>query len=77
MSMEFLKNIFEPGKTTTGYCRVVRRLSTTKYEVTDATGRVKFAESTDFYPAGVSVIIQDGRIIGRGSAAGKHKTYEV
>ena len=72
-----LKNIFKPDRTTSSYCTVVRRLSTTRYEVEDGTGRTRFAESTNFYPPGASVIVQEARIIGRGNSAGKHRVYEV
>jgi len=77
MDRQALKNIFRPEATRTGYARIVRRLSSTRYEVEDGAGRKRFVEATDFYPAGVSVIVQDGRIIGSGTAAGKHRTYEV
>ena len=77
MDLQPLKNIFAPGGTVTSYCLVLQRRSSTRYDVIDATGRTTFADSTDFYPPGVGVVVQNGRIIGRGSAAGKHKFYEV
>lgn len=74
---DFLKNIFNPETPRTNYCTVVRRTTTTKYEVSDRIGRVSYVVSTDFYPAGTTVVVKDGRIIGRGALAGTHRVYEV
>lgn len=72
-----LTNLFKtPGPTTT-LATVVKPLSTTRYEVVDAAGKTSFASSSDFYPVGAGVIIQDGIIIGAGIRAGSIKTYEV
>lgn len=72
-----LKNMFQQDEPKTSYCTVTRRLSAVRYEVLNAAGRVLFAESTDFYPAGSTVVIQNGRIIGPGMRAGQHRYYEV
>lgn len=76
---DVLKNIFEPDKPRTSYARVVRRVSAGRYELEDDCGRLSVAECglTDFYPAGVSVIVQSGRIIGRGSRSGSHTVRQV
>jgi len=74
---EALQNIFGSRETITSYATVSARISSTRYEVTDIAGRVSYAEATDFYPIGVSVVIQDGRIVGPGTRAGKHRIYEV
>lgn len=72
-----LKNIFEENGPTTIYATVAARLSATRYELRDGSGRTIYAESTDYYPATTPVIIQSGKIIGPGKRAGKPKVYEV
>lgn len=74
---EALQNLFGNRETVTVYATVSARISSTRYEVTDIARRISYAEATDFYPTGVSVVIQDGRIVGPGSRAGKHRIYEV
>lgn len=76
MDIKALKNIFNK-ETATRYCTVVERLSATRYTVEDTAGRVAGVESTEFYPPGAPVVVQLGRIVGRGSRSGQHKVYEV
>jgi hypothetical protein len=72
-----LNNIFAESSPRTSYGTISRRLSGTKYELRDSAGRIRYAESTDYYPAGAEVVVQDGRIVSQGRAAGKPKIYEV
>lgn len=72
-----LKNIFKPEQAQTSYCTVVQRVNGVRYKLTDETGRTVYAESTDYYPAGVAVLVNAGRITGRGNLAGTHRIYEV
>lgn len=74
---EVLNNIFAKNLVRTSYCTVLQRLSATRYELEDFSGRIIYAESEEFYPAGVTVIVLDNRIVGRGSLTGKHRRYEV
>ena len=74
---EALRNIFEPRSTVTAYATIRARLSANRYEIEDQAGRIGYAESADFYPVGVSVVVQNGRIVGAGSRAGTHRVYDV
>jgi len=76
---EALENIFKPQVTVTSFVTVIERLSPTRYEVTDIAGRTQTAETgeDEFYPPGVRVVVQNGRIIGLGHRAGNHRIYEV
>lgn len=74
---EILDNIFRSPATVTIYATVSARISATRYEITDQNGRVSYAESPDWWPVGVAVVVQNGRIVGRGTLAGSHRVYEV
>lgn len=72
-----LENLFTEKGPTTIYRTIKRRISSTRYEVSDSAGRLSFVESSAFYPPETNVMIQDGKIIGLGSRAGTLKEYEV
>jgi len=72
-----LKNLFAEPQPTTQYLSVASRLSASRYQLVDDAGRISYAESTDFYPAGTAVIVRAGAIVGPGIRAGKPKIYEV
>lgn len=75
-----LENIFGKRGDVTSFVTIVKRLSATSYEVEEDYTKRKATVQVDkdkFYPKGVSVRVQNGRIEGTGRRAGKHKTYEV
>lgn len=75
--LDVLKNIFDPGITTTIYATVSERISATRYRVVDAVGNELFVQSDSFYPVGANIRVENGRITGRGALEGYHKHYEV
>lgn len=76
---DVLKQIFDPDKPRTSYARIKKRIAPGRYEVEDDCGRVTVTECglTEFFPVGVQVIVQSGRIVGRGSMSGAHKVRQV
>jgi len=78
MIKNMLNNLFKPTEQRTMYGKIKSRLDAGMYEIEeDHTGQIYQAYSTDFYPPGVLVMIQDGIILRRGKRAGTHKHYEV
>lgn len=79
MNKQVLDNIFAERGDVTFFASVERRLSSTSYEVVDHAGRKSSAMVTGgaFYPKGVRVMVQNGRIIGSGRRGGKHRVYRV
>jgi len=73
---EILRNIFEDRATRTKYLKVYKRLSATRYELTDDADRIHYAESTDFYPPGTSVIVQNDMIVRPAGRSVRPKVYE-
>lgn len=73
---DVLKNIFEDRGTRTRYLKISKRLSATRYELTDDADRIHYAESTDFYPPGTNVIVQNDIIIRPRGRSDKPKVYE-
>lgn len=71
-----LKNIFSSQEPTRRVVSVVSRISSTRYRVTDSTGRDLTALSTTLYSPGTAVLLEAGRIIGPAIPANT-RTYEV
>lgn len=76
---DIAKKMMSTGQVVTSYVKVVQRLSGGRYEVEDDVGRLQVAraENDSFWPPGVSVVVQNGRITGRASAKIKAMVYEV
>lgn len=76
---EALKNIFAPAATVTSCVTVRRRIAAGQYEVEDSSGRltVVAADAEVLWPATVSVVVQNGRIVGPGHRLGKHRVVAV
>ncbi|SDP69898.1 hypothetical protein [Desulforhopalus singaporensis] len=72
-----LKNIFNPDRKVTIFGTVKQRLSGSRYIVEDVLGNIVPAQSSDYYPTGASVRVEDGVIVGRGALNGEHRVYEV
>lgn len=73
-----LKNIFKKETTTTFTATIKGVLSQGRVEVLDAVGRchVVDVDSNVFYPKGVSVVVQNGRVVG-GAVAPKIKHVKL
>ena len=72
-----LVKIFTPDKPVRITATVNRRISSGRYELTDAAGSIIIADSIDVYPPRAQVIVQGGQIIAMAVPAKPIKIYEV
>lgn len=74
-----LNNLFRPEQTVTSLVTVRRRLAAGRYEVEDVAGRLQAveADAAEFFPVGVEVVVQNGRIVGSGYQLGRHRVVAV
>jgi len=74
---QVIDNLFRSPEPAKRFCRVVKPLSSGRYQVQDTQGRKIDVDADATWPIGDGVTVSQGRIVSRAARFIKPKTYEV